>query len=181
MAIGKFDETNEKNETNEAKEATDNNEKKRNQILDTPEDYDDDFDKKLDENENKESKDQPKEASEEKGDDKEKNSIMDKLRNLFSKKENNDDKGESKEESDKKDDGHHTEAENSFRDKIKVDTPIKVPEGGEEYKKAREESDKANEEYPDRKSWELTPEKLEEIRDGQQAIAKKYNSENDET
>ena len=110
-----------KNETNEAKEATDNNEKKRNQILDTPEDYDDDFDKKLDENENKESKDQPKEASEEKGDDKEKNSIMDKLRNLFSKKENNDDKGESKEESDKKDDGSHIDAAKAFRESYKVD------------------------------------------------------------
>lgn len=74
------------------------------------------------------------------------------------------------------DDGHHTESEKSFRDRIKVDTPIKTPEGGEDYLKERNASDKANEEYPDRKSWELTPEKLAEVQAGQQEIAKRYSA-----
>ena len=122
MAIGKFDETSEKNETNETKEATDNNEKRRNQILDTPEDYDDDFDKKLDETEKHQ--DGMKENSE-KG---EKNDFFskfkdkfDEIKDRFSKKDNTDDKSESKEETDKKVTGNSTDAEKAFRNSYKVD------------------------------------------------------------
>lgn len=121
MAIGKFDETNENNETNEVKENTDNTEKPRNQILETPEHYDDDFDKKLDQNEskNESSGDKPQEFEKGKGEESEKNGILDRLRNLFSKKESNEVNS-----SDNSEDGNFDESPSkgeSFRDSLKVE------------------------------------------------------------
>lgn len=52
MAFGGFKETNETNENTDSREAsTENSEKRRNQILEVPEDYNDDFDSKIDEKE----------------------------------------------------------------------------------------------------------------------------------
>ena len=52
MTFGGFKETSESMENNEAK--TENTEKKRNQILEIPDEYKDDFDKKIETSENKE-------------------------------------------------------------------------------------------------------------------------------
>lgn len=53
MAFGGFRETNETNENVDNREATtENSEKRRNQILEVPEDYNDDFESKIDEKEN---------------------------------------------------------------------------------------------------------------------------------
>ena len=87
MALGT-----EATETNEAKDATDDTEKSRSQILDTPDKYDDDFDKKLDDCEaNQDSpeqnSDENPDSSSEKGEGEEKQSLLDKMRSLFSKKE----------------------------------------------------------------------------------------------
>lgn len=127
MAIGKFDETNENNETNEAKENTDNTEKSRNQILETPEDYDDDFDKKLDQNEskNESSGDKPQESEKDKGEDSEKGGVLDRLRNLFSKKESNEENSESSESTEKESDNgpEKSEARNSFVADLRKDAP----------------------------------------------------------
>ncbi len=95
MALGNFKETSESseaNEANEANEATDDTEKKRSQILDAPDKYDDDFDKKLDDCEAdqdspEQNSDENPDSSPEKGEGEEKQSLLDKMRSLFSKKE----------------------------------------------------------------------------------------------
>lgn len=91
MSIGNFSETNDSSdEVKETKESTDNTEKPKNQILENADGYDDDFDKKLDSMENNESKtensDNKESDSGEKGGE-EKQSLLDKMRNLFSRKE----------------------------------------------------------------------------------------------
>lgn len=183
MAIGKFDET---------KENTDNTEKSRNQILETPEDYEDDFDKKLDQNEskNESSGDKLQESEKYKGEDSEKGRVLDRLRNLLFKKESNEENSESSVSTEKERDNgsEKSESRNSFVADLRKDRPsyeaqaqkAETLEGRDEYLDARKESDEANKNYPDRKSWELTPEKLNEIRDGQQEISQKYRGENDE-
>lgn len=95
MSLGSFKETSESSEateTNEAKDATDDTEKSRSQILDTPDKYDDDFDKKLDDCEAnqhspEQNSDENPDSSSEKSEGEEKQSLLDKMRSLFSKKE----------------------------------------------------------------------------------------------
>lgn len=151
MSIGNFDETNEsKNEVNETNETTDNTEKPRNQILETPDSYKDDFESKLDSKESKEAErteqdNDSGEGKEEKGDGG-KTSLLDKMRNLFKKK----DDGENQEKAEgKASDGdssppdeypdytHPTEEvkpEMSFRDSLKTEN-WKKPEGDEREQK----------------------------------------------
>lgn len=88
--ISESSETTEVAETNEAKDATDDTEKSRNQILETSDKYDDDFDKKLDDCESDQDSDDNPDFSSEKDGGEEKQSLLDKMRNLFSKKEGTD-------------------------------------------------------------------------------------------
>lgn len=85
MSIGNF------KETSEGKE-TENVEKPKNQILETPEKYKDDFDRKLEANEAKEDQSPIKEKGE--GRDGERQSFFTKMKNLFSNKEKGGEKGE---------------------------------------------------------------------------------------
>jgi hypothetical protein len=111
MSIGNFNETSDSsNEFKETNESKDNVEKPRNQILDLPGSYDDDFKKRLDsietrtlseENSLKKNTDDVKEKNGE-----EKLSLLDKMRNLFSRKEN-------KEEKDNKDADRTNETQES--------------------------------------------------------------------
>jgi hypothetical protein len=173
MSIGSFKEINESNEVNETRENTDNTEKPRSQILETPESYDDDFDSKLDSNDRKNAS--QKEGHEQEGEsDGEKTSLFDKMRNLFSKKENG-------EESEPTDNGENKSEENdnernsSFLEDLKKDTPsleeqaenAKALSGREDYLEAREKSEQVKRDYPDLKDWELSPEQLSEVRQGQ--------------
>lgn len=177
MSIGSFKETNESNEVNETRENIDNTEKPRNQILEIPESYDDDFDSKLDSNDRKNAS--PKEGHEQ-GDESggEKTSLFDKMRNLFSKKENG-------EESEPTDNGENKSEENdndrssSFLEDLRKDAPslaeqaenAKELPGREDYLEAREKSEQAKRDYPDLKDWELSPEQLSEVRQGQSELA----------
>lgn len=82
MAFGGFKETSETEETNENKESSlDNTDKRRNQILETPDDYDDDFDSKLDSNED----DNKENSSESQDSGEEKQGLFDRIKGFFSK------------------------------------------------------------------------------------------------
>jgi len=142
MSFGHFKETNEDKESNEASETIDNTERPKNQILEIPKDFDD-FDSKLDANDAKESSE--KQSSMEKDDSgeskrgegkEEKTSILDKMRNIFSKKES----------------GETDESENTD-----VDT------------------DSSNESQQEqlKKSWELSPEDVKKVHEGQNKVAEK--------
>lgn len=176
MSIGSFKETNESNEVNETRENIDNTEKPKNQILEVPESYDDEFDSKLDSNdrENASTKEGHEQGDESGG---EKISLLDKMKNLFSKKENGEeselaDNGEN--ESEKNDNGS-----SSFRENLRKDVPsleeqaekAKDLPGREDYLEAREKSEQVKRDYPDLKDWELSPEQLSEIQQGQSKLA----------
>lgn len=128
MAFGGFKETNESNEVNENNESSlDNTEKPRNQILETPDDYDDDFDSKLDSNEANEGEDGD-ESSE--GDDAggEKQRFFDKIKGFFSKEKNDTDENTESENEPQK-----SRAE-SFRDSLKeTRSPEEVKQYNEEH------------------------------------------------
>lgn len=124
MSIGKFDETNESNnEASEAKEQTENIDKPRNQILETPDSYKDNFNKKLDTNDAEKNKESAGKLDQEKQTDKnqdsEKTSFLEKMKNLLSHKESGEkntgdsEKGESAIETKK-------QQHDSFVDKYKV-------------------------------------------------------------
>lgn len=82
MTFGGFKETSESMENNEAK--TENTEKKRNQILEIPDEYKDDFDKKIETSENKEQQtDTEKKDTPEGG---EKTGWFEKIKGFFQKK-----------------------------------------------------------------------------------------------
>ena len=100
MTFGGFKETSESMENNEAK--TENTEKKRNQILEIPDEYKDDFDKKIETSENKEQQtDTEKKDTPEGG---EKTGWFEKIKGFFSKeKENNIEKEDEPEKSEKPD------------------------------------------------------------------------------
>lgn len=121
MVIGNFKET---SENDEAKENVENTEKPRNQILETPDRYDDDFDSKLDDNEVKENRESQSEGEDsdkfKPQDGEEKQSLLDKMRNLFSRKES-DSKNESDEKTNEGSDMGETDEAKSFRDSLKVD------------------------------------------------------------
>lgn len=129
MSLGNFKETSETNETveaNEAKDATDNTEKNRNQILDTPDKYDDDFDKKLDDCESDQDSterdsDKNLDSSSEKGESEEKQSLLDKMRNLFSKKESTDGGDTKEDEGTEESKVKEPSQREKFLDSIRVD------------------------------------------------------------
>lgn len=184
MAIGNFKETNESNEVNEVRENTDNTEKPRNQILEKPESYEDDFDNKLDNNErtNEDMKERMDNGNESSG---EKTSLFDKMRNLFSKKENGE---ESNDDGIKESDENDSNKRSSFLDDLKKDAPSMMEQaenakelpGREDYLDAREKSEQAKRDYPDLKDWELTPEQLSEVRQGQVDVADRASDGGDE-
>lgn len=184
MAIGNFKETNESNEVNEVRENTDNTEKPRNQILEKPESYDDDFDSKLDNNErtNEDTKERMDNGNESSG---EKTSLFDKMRNLFSKKENGE---ESNDGGIKESDENDSNKRSSFLDDLRKDAPSMMEQaenakelpGREDYLDAREKSEQAKRDYPDLKDWELTPEQLSEVRQGQVDVADRASDGGDE-
>lgn len=113
MSIGNFRETDEKNETTES---TDNAERYKNQILETPESYDDDFDKKLDSLESKRELEDGKEKNSNQSENIGKDSAWERLRSLFSKRENR----ESIKEQDSKELIDQPSTNKSFRDGLKV-------------------------------------------------------------
>lgn len=127
MSIGNFSETSEsKNEVNETNESVDNTEKPKNQILETPDSYNDDFDSKLDSKESKDvqevdNKEQDNYFSEVNGEKKsdDKTSLLDKMMNLFKKKEI-----ESSDNIDKKDDSSSTsDMKKDFYERVKENAP----------------------------------------------------------
>ena len=77
MSIFNFKDT---EETNENVEQCDNTEKRRNQILEMPEDYDDNFDKKMDQYDHTESEKKPDKGSQ--GDS---NGFLQHIKSIFSK------------------------------------------------------------------------------------------------
>ncbi len=178
MSIGNFKETNETSEVNETRENTDNTEKPRNQILETPESYEDDFDSKLDNNErNGESTNEHSEKGNESSG--EKTSLFDKMRNLFSKKESSDDGDESTSDETRESAEGDDDRRSSFLDDLRRGAPsmeeqaerAKELPGREDYLDAREKSEQAKRDYPDLKDWELSPEQLSEVRQGQADVA----------
>lgn len=176
MSVGNFKDSNETNDINETTENIDNSEKKRNQILETPESYDDDFDSKLDNNkhENENNKDS---SQHENG---EKTGILDKMRNLFSKKESGE-KPTFIENEDKEQEKGENNRRNSFRDDLRKDVPsmeeqaekAKELPGREDYLEARKKSEQAKSDYPDLKDWELSPEQLKDVHQNQSEVANK--------
>lgn len=186
MAFGNFRETSENTETNEARETTDNTEKSRNQILETPENYDDDFDNKLDSNEANENNEKRQTtennnseeniAHGEKENVEEKNSLLDRMKNLFSKKENNekvDLEGNNK-INDSCDKSESTKERNSFVENLRESAPsyeeqaknAKIFDGPEKdsYLDQRAKSERAYEENPNKKSWELSSEQMDDYK-----------------
>ena len=176
MSLGNFKETNEASEVNEARENTDNTEKPKNQILETPESYDDDFDSKLDTNENN---NESKKDGQIGGDDSggEKASLLDKMRNLFSKKESGEDL-DSKVDGQTEQNNDGNDKRNSFLENLRKDSPsleeqaqgAKELPGRDEYLDAREKSEQDKRDYPDLKDWELSPEQLTDVQKGQSEI-----------
>lgn len=173
MSIGNFKETNENDESKEAQETPDNTEKPRNQILETPDDYADDFDSKLDDNESKENQENQSE-DESSGEDKpqegeEKQSLLDKMRNLFSRKESSD--GETANDKEKPDSSETPEksSREQFADSLKVNMspdevkayneehgyssePTKRPEGGVERERGVSDDPRREDSYDDAES-----------------------------
>ena len=133
MTFGGFKETSESMENNEAK--TENTEKKRNQILEIPDEYKDDFDKKIETSENKEQQtDTEKKDTPEGG---EKTGWFEKIKGFFSKeKENNIEKDMSPEEV------KEYNAEHGYTDEV-----TERPKGGVEREKTLENEDSRWEAY----------------------------------
>lgn len=111
MIFGGFKETNETNENTDNREAsTEDSEKKRNQILEVPEDYRDDFESKIDE---KEDSDNGKEGFE----NEDKSSWFERIKSLCSKEKNTEKNKESGETENKEPEKSRSEL---FRDSIRV-------------------------------------------------------------
>ena len=133
MAFGNFRETNESKEANETKEMTENIDKPKNQILQTPEKNEDDFEKKMEASELKENKDSAKDIRE--GKEKregEKQNVFERMKDWFA---NRDAKKENENVNEKNEEPR------------KQDAPAK--------------------------SWELSPEELQKVKDGQSEVAQK--------
>ncbi len=132
MAFGDFKETNETKEASDNKEAsTENSEKRRNQILDVPEDYDDDFDSKLDANDKKENSDTPEKNKDSEGS--EKQGLFDRIKSFFS-KDKPDESNENKESDTEKNNETEKSRSESFRDSLKVDqSPEEIKKYNEEH------------------------------------------------
>ncbi len=157
MSIGIFKET---NEASEVRENIDNTEKPRNQILETPESYDDDFDSKLD---NWEREDEAKKGENVESNESvvEKMSFLEKMRSLFVKKE-----------SSEGDDDKNIEAGNSsserakFLDYLRKDAPS-LEEQAENAKELSEKLDQKKENQdegrtPGDDAWERRFGRIEE-------------------
>ena len=109
MAFGGFKETNETKENTDNKESSiENSEKKLNQILEVPEDYDDDFDSKIDSNEKKE---------EDNSSENEKKSDGNEKQGLFS----HINEGETQTETEEENTEPEKSRSESFRDSMKVE------------------------------------------------------------
>lgn len=183
MSVGNFRET---NEANESRENNDNTEKPRNQILETPESYDDDFDSRLD---NKKREDESKKEGNSEGNESivEKTSFLDKMRNLFAKKASSEESGEA-DDKNAKEGSRETNQRSSFLDYLRKDVPsmeeqaenAKELKGMEGYRDDREKSEQAKRDYPELKDWELSPEQLKEAQRGQQDVAREGPSERTE-
>lgn len=118
MAFGGFKETNETKENTDNKESfIENSEKKRNQILEVPEDYDDDFDSKIDSNEKKEEDNSSE--NEKKSDGNEKQGLFSHIKGLFSKDKPNE--GEKQKETEEENTEPEKSRSESFRDSMKVE------------------------------------------------------------
>lgn len=132
MAFGRFKEANETDDTkeiNENKESSlDNSDKRRIQILENPDDYDDDFDSKLDSNENKEKILDRKEGGEEK------QGLFDRIKDIFSKDKLDEakEKNEADDTPDTNDEPVKSRAE-SFRESMKVPNPEECKKYNEEH------------------------------------------------
>lgn len=121
MSIGNFDETNESKD--EVNETTDNTEKPRNQILEIPDSYKDDFESKLDSKESKEAErteqDYDNDEGKEDNGNSEKNSLLDKMLNLFKKKDI-----EESDRSEQRNEGESvSDTRKDFLDSLRVDSP----------------------------------------------------------
>ena len=99
----------------------------------------------------------------------EKQSLFDKMRNLFSRKESD---GDSNSEGIKESAEKDSSKRNSFLDDLRKDAPTLTEQaenarnlpGREEYLEAREKSEQAKRDYPELKDWQLSPEQLSEIK-----------------
>lgn len=139
MAFGGFKETNETKENTDNKESSiENSEKKRNQILEGPEDYDDDFDSKIDSNEKKEEDNSSE--NEKKSDGNEKQGLFSHIKGLFSKDKPNE--GEKQKETEEENPEPEKSRSESFRDSMKVE---KSPEEIKKYNAEHGYSDEVKE------------------------------------
>ena len=127
MAFGSFKETNENADNRES--AIENSEKRRNQILEVPEDYDDDFESKMDKYEEKPEEENP---NEERTDGTEKRGWFDRIKIMFSKDNPDKDKdAEGKNEENSKPEKSRAEI---FRESLRVDqSPEEIEKYNEEH------------------------------------------------
>ena len=130
MAFGGFKETNETNENTDNKDSSiENSEKRRNQILEVPEDYDDDFDSKIDKNEDKSEKEN---VNDEKSEGTEKKGGFDRIKGMFSK--DNPDKDKDTEEKNEQNSKPEKSRVETFKDSLKVDqSPEEIEKYNEEH------------------------------------------------
>lgn len=178
--FGHFGEKSEKVENNDVNEKVENTDKPKNQILESPKKYEDKFSSKLDVNEvnekNKEVKNENLDKNETKGEvGNATSSLLDRMKNLFDKKERNAEKVEKNNEANESLDKSQTPKErNSFIESLRKDSPSYKEQaekaksiesaGKEEYLEQRAKSERAYVENPNKKSWELSSEQMEDLK-----------------
>ena len=113
--------------TDNKESSIENSEKRRNQILEVPEDYVDDFDSKIDKNEDKSEKEN---ANEEKSEGTEKKGWFDRIKGMFSK--DNPDKDKDTEEKNEENSKPEKSRAEMFKESLKVE---QSPEEIEKYNK----------------------------------------------
>ena len=183
MSIGNFKETSEGSDNNESR--MENSEKKGEQKAESTEKRNENVDSKMDEHESKQEKQsEDKENKKDTSDDSQKQSPWERMKSFF-KKDGGNEKGE-KNDGAKEESSEKSDPAKSFRDKMKEGAPsleqqaadAKKMEGRDEYLKNREMSDRANEQNPNRKSWEMSSEQKAAFDKGTKEVLDKYRNQN---
>ncbi len=183
MSIGNFSESREGSDNNESR--MENSEKKNEQKTESSEQRNENVDSKMDEHESKQEKQSDnKESKKDSSEESEKQGVWDKLKSFF-KKDGGEDRGE-KSDDGKEDSADKSDPVKSFKDRMKEGAPsmeqqaadAKKMEGRDEYLRDREMSDRANEQNPNRKSWEMSSEQKAAFDQGTKEVLDKYRSQN---
>lgn len=163
MSIGNFSEGRENSDNIEAR--IENSEKKTEQKSESIEQRNENVDSKMDEYESEQQeKSDNNESRKDVSDDSQKRGMWDKLKSMFKRDSGNG--SDEKTDVTKEEPSEKSDPVKSFRDRLKEGAPsleqqaahAKNLEGRDEYLKEREMSDRANEQNPHRKSWELSDE-----------------------